>query len=66
MVKDVHAPRLVPAIKVLQRLPGRRLFLYQDDEQVRTIRARDVNAFLCDVASCKVSLQGFPDAARFA
>ena len=59
VVKDVHAPRLVPAIKVLQRLPGRRLFLYRDAEQVRAIRTRDVNAFLCDVASCKVSLKDF-------
>ena len=49
----------MPAIKVLQRLPGRRLFLYQDAEQVRAIRIRDVNAFLCDVASCKVSLKDF-------
>jgi DNA topoisomerase-1 len=59
VVKDVHAPRLVPAIKVLQRLPGRRLFLYRDAERVRAIRTRDVNAFLCDVASCKVSLKDF-------
>jgi DNA topoisomerase-1 len=59
IVKDVHAPRLVPAIKVLQRLPGRRLFLYQDADQVRTLRTRDVNAFLCGVASCKVSLKDF-------
>src|SRR4029078_5465897 len=58
-VKDVHAPRLVPAIKTLQRLPGHRLFLYRDAEQVRAIRTRDVNAFLCDVASCKVSLKDF-------
>jgi DNA topoisomerase-1 len=59
VVKDVRAPRLVSAIKVLQRLPGPRLFLYQDAEQVRAIRVRDVNAFLCDVASCKVSLKDF-------
>ena len=43
VIKDIHAPRLVPAIKVLQRLPGARLFLYQD----------------CDVASCKVSCKDF-------
>jgi DNA topoisomerase-1 len=49
----------VPAIKVLQRLAGRRLFLYQDAEQVRAIRTREVNAFLCDVASCKVSCKDF-------
>ena len=57
VIKDIHAPRLAPAIKTLQRLPGRRLFLYQDAEQVRAIRTRDVNAFLCDVASCNVSLR---------
>ena len=59
VVKDVHAPKLVPAIKVLQRLPGPRLFLFQDAGQVRTIRVRDVNAFLCDMASCNVSLKDF-------
>src|SRR3954462_6294623 len=36
--KEIHAPRLVPAIKLLQRLPGERLFVYQDADQVRTIR----------------------------
>ena len=57
--KEVHAPQLAPAIKVMQRLPGARLFLYQDAEQVRAIRTREVNAFLCDVASCKVSCKDF-------
>jgi DNA topoisomerase-1 len=33
VIKDIRAPRLVPAIKVLQRLPGARLFLYQDGDQ---------------------------------
>ena len=59
VVKEVHAPRLVPAFKVLQRLPGRRLFAYEDAGEIRTIRVRDVNAFLCGVASCKVSLKDF-------
>jgi DNA topoisomerase I len=59
VIKDIHAPRLAPAIKMLQRLPGRRLFLYQDAEQVRAIRTREVNAFLCDVASCNVSCKDF-------
>jgi DNA topoisomerase-1 len=59
VVKGVHAPRLVPAIKVLQRLPGHRLFLYRDAGQVRPIRVRDVNGYLCSVASCKVSLKDF-------
>jgi DNA topoisomerase-1 len=59
VVKDVHAPRVIPAIKFLQRLPGPRLFTYQDQDQVRTIRVRDVNQFLRDVASCKISLKDF-------
>lgn len=59
VVKDVRAPRLVPVIKVLQRLPGRRLFSYEDAGEVRTLRVREVNAFLCDVASCKLSLKDF-------
>jgi DNA topoisomerase-1 len=59
VMKAVQAPRLVPAIKVLQRLPGSRLFLYQDGDHVRSIRAREVNAFLCDVASCNVSCKDF-------
>src|SRR3954465_3455175 len=57
--KEIHAPRLVPAIKVLQRLPGERLFVYQDADQVRTIRTREVNAFLCEVASCNISCKDF-------
>jgi DNA topoisomerase-1 len=57
--KEVHAPRLVPAIKLLQRLPGARLFLYQDVDQVRAIRTREVNAFLCEVASCNISCKDF-------
>jgi DNA topoisomerase-1 len=59
VVKGVDVPRLVPAIKLLQRLPGPRLFAYRDDDQVRAIRTRDVNAFLCEVASCKLSLKDF-------
>jgi DNA topoisomerase-1 len=59
VIKDVRAPNLIPAIRVLQRLPGSRLFLYRDQDQVRTVRARDVNGFLRDVASCKISLKDF-------
>ena len=59
VMKAVEAARLVPTIKVLQRLPGSRLFLYQDGDDVRSIRARDVNAFLCEVASCNVSCKDF-------
>jgi DNA topoisomerase-1 len=59
VVKDIREPRLVPVIKLLLRLPGPRLFLYQDEDQARTIRVRDVNGFLRDVASCRVSLKDF-------
>ena len=51
--------RLVSAIKVLRQVTRPRLFLYRDGEQVRPISVRDVNALLCDVASCKVSLKDF-------
>jgi DNA topoisomerase I len=59
VVKEVRAPRLVSVIKVLQQVPGRRLFAYRDADQVRTVRVREVNAFLCDLASCKISLKDF-------
>ena len=64
VVKDVRAPRLVPAIKLLQRLPGPRLFLYRDDDQVRTIRTRDVNAFPVRRRVVQALAEGLPDAAR--
>ncbi len=57
--KEVDAPQLVPAIKVLQRLPGTRLFLYQDGDQVRPIYTREVNAFLCEIAACNISCKDF-------
>jgi DNA topoisomerase-1 len=59
VVKDIHEPRLIPPTKLLLRLPGPRLFLYRDQDQVRTIRVRDVNKFLRDVASCNISLKDF-------
>ena len=59
VVKGIKAPRLVPAIKALQRLPGRRLFLYRDGDQVRAIRVRDVNLLLRSVAACNVCLKDF-------
>ena len=59
VVKDVQAPHLIPAIKMLRRLPGPRLFAYRDADQVRTIRVRDVNGFLRDIASCRISLKDF-------
>ena len=59
VVKTVSAPRLVPAIKLLMRLSGRRLFAYQAGDEVRAIRVREVNVFLRDIAFCKISLKDF-------
>lgn len=59
VIKDVQAPRLIPAIKRLLRLPGERLFAYQAGDEVRTIRARDVNIYLREVAACSLSLKDF-------
>ena len=65
VVKDIRAPHLVPAIKMLRRLPGPRLFSYRDEDRVRTIRVREVNGFLRDVAVVQDIPEGLPDAARF-
>jgi DNA topoisomerase-1 len=59
VVKTIHSSRLADAIKLLRRLPGRRLFLFQGGEEARPIRVREVNAYLCDIASCKLSLKDF-------
>lgn len=59
VVKDVSAPRLTAAIRVLRRVPGPRLFLYRDGGQIRAVRVRDVNVFLRDVAGCNVCLKDF-------
>ena len=59
VVKTIHSSLLARAIKVLRRLPGRRLFLFQEGDQAKAIRVRDVNAYLCDIASCKLSLKDF-------
>ena len=59
VVKNIREPRLIPVIKLLLRVPGPRLFLYRDQDQVRSIRVRDVNNFLRDVASCNISLKDF-------
>ena len=39
--------------------PGVQKELKMDEDQVKAIRVRDVNAFLCDLASCKISLKDF-------
>ena len=58
--KEFSSPRLAAALSVLRSLPGPRLFQYRDESgTIRRISARDVNAFLRDVAEIQVSLKDF-------
>jgi DNA topoisomerase-1 len=58
--KEINAPRLANAIDVLSRLPGRRLFQYRSaDGAVHAINAREVNAFLREIAGVGISLKDF-------
>jgi DNA topoisomerase-1 len=58
--KEVHAPKLVAAIDVLRRLPGRRLFQFRgDDGTVRPVSTQDVNRFLREIAGVEISLKDF-------
>lgn len=58
--KEFEAPRLAQVIEILRKLPGRRCFQYRgEDEIVRPVRARDVNAFLREIAGVKISLKDF-------
>ncbi len=60
VVKEFSAPRLAAALLLLRELPGRRLLQYRgDDQTVRPVRARDVNAFLREIAGEKISLKDF-------
>jgi DNA topoisomerase-1 len=58
--KEVRDARLHGAVKALMALPGRRLFQYRDAEGgLHTVRAGDVNAYLCEVAGRRLSLKDF-------
>ena len=58
--KEFPAPRLAAIVDLLRRLPGRRLFQYrQEDASVRAVTAREVNAFLREIADVKISLKDF-------
>ena len=58
--KQFEAARLVQVIAILGKLPGRRLFQYRNGEGVaRPVRAREVNAFLREIAGVKISLKDF-------
>jgi len=58
--KEFSSPRLAAAIGVLRTLSGARLFQYRDETGViKRITAREVNAFLRELAGISVSLKDF-------
>jgi len=60
ITKEFTAPPLVRAIDLLRQLPGRRLFQYRaEGGTVRGVTAREVNAFLREIASANISLKDF-------
>jgi DNA topoisomerase I len=60
VTREVTAPRLARAIRLLGELPGRRLFQYRaDNDTVRNVTAREVNAFLREIAGTNISLKDF-------
>jgi DNA topoisomerase-1 len=60
VTKEFAAPRLARVIALLRQLPGRRLFQYQaENGAVRGVTAREVNAFLREIAAARISLKDF-------
>jgi DNA topoisomerase-1 len=58
--KECDAMALVRAFELLCRLPGRRLFQYQDEAgEVRQVTTAQVNAFLRQIAGVRISLKDF-------
>jgi DNA topoisomerase-1 len=58
--KEFHCPRVAAATKVLQDVPGKRLFQYRTETgEVRLAAASEVNAFLREIAGVKISLKDF-------
>ena len=58
--REVRSRRLARAIKLLQTLPGKRLFQYRTaDGALAVARRRDANAFLHEIASADISLKDF-------
>jgi DNA topoisomerase-1 len=58
--REFSSPRLAAAVSTLRTLPGPRLLQYRDESgSIRHITARDVNAFLREMADTYVSLKDF-------
>jgi DNA topoisomerase-1 len=58
--KEFTSPKLAAAIPILRSVPGPRLFQYRTDHgEARRATAKDVNAFLREIAGTNVSLKDF-------
>jgi DNA topoisomerase I len=58
--KECDAAKLVRAIRILQEVPGKRMFQYRDNSgTVRTVSTTTVNSFLREIAGIKISLKDF-------
>ena len=58
--KECDAAKLVRAVGILRRLPGRRMFQYRDGAgTVRAVNTTQVNSFLRDIAGIKITLKDF-------
>src|SRR5215471_12560337 len=58
--KECKAEKLVRAIRVLQTVPGKRMFQYRDAYGVvRGVSTTTVNGFLREIAGIKISLKDF-------
>lgn len=56
--KETDAARLIHAVQVLSKLPGRRLFQYRtDDGEVCAVKTAQVNEFLREIAGTRISLK---------
>jgi DNA topoisomerase-1 len=60
VIKEFACPRFARVVDSLRALPGRRLFQYRvNGGEVRSVRARDVNAFLREIAGVRITLKDF-------
>lgn len=60
VVCAIADPRFLSLVAALRQLPGRRLFQYRNaQDEVRPVRAGDVNAYLKQVSGIPVSLKDF-------
>jgi DNA topoisomerase I len=58
--KECKAEKLVRAVRILQAVPGKRMFQYRDNNGVvRGVSTTTVNGFLREIAGIKISLKDF-------